>query len=173
MGTRGPVPKRSSQRRRRNKPESDGGAPAEITTAPSGTAEPVPAPEPDEDWHPIALRWYQALSESGQRIWYEPSDWATAYLIAESISRDLSDQVVGITDEGDVVKDKIPLKGASLSAYLKAMGNLLVTEGDRRRARAELTRSTQVDQDEEAAVVAIDEWTARFRPPEAEAPPQG
>lgn len=171
MGERGPVPKRASQRRRRNKTDDSGTPVPDITPAPSGTAEPVPAPPADESWHPIALRWYQSLAESGQSIWYEPSDWATAFLIAESISRDLSDQVVGITDEGDVVKDKIPLKGASLAAYLKAMGNLLVTEGDRRRARAELTRATEVDSDEEAAVVAIDEWSARYAPPEAADPP--
>lgn len=165
MGERGPVPKRASQRRRRNKPDGTTGV-TDITPAPSGTANPVEPPAADPGWHPIAERWYASLAESGQRHWYEPSDWATAYLIAESISRDLSEQVVGVTDEGDVIKAEIPLKGASLAAYLKAMGNLLVTEGDRRRARAELTRSTQVDQDEDAAVVAVDEWTARYTPEE-------
>ncbi|MFE3461359.1 hypothetical protein ACFXKD_27765 [Nocardiopsis aegyptia] len=164
MGERGPVPKRSSQRRRRNKAAESG--PAEITQGPSGTPEPPPAPDPDEDWHPIALRWYQSLTESGQRYWYEPSDWATAYLLAESISRDLSEQIVTVTEQGDVIRDTVPLKGANLSAYLKAMSSLLVTEGDRRRARLELTRATYTDQDEDAAVVALDEWTARFSPPE-------
>ncbi|OLT27793.1 hypothetical protein BJF83_17375 [Nocardiopsis sp. CNR-923] len=160
MGERGPVPKRSHQRRRRNKPDNDGGG--EVTTAPAASTEPPPAPSADESWHPIARQWYESLAESGQRHWYEASDWATAYLIAESISRDLSPQVVGVTDDGEVVRDTIPLKGASLAAYLKAMSALLVTEGDRRRARAELTRTTAVDEDEEAAVVAINGWKDRL-----------
>lgn len=160
---RGPIPKRKSQRRRVNKPDEETGVP-DITEAPSGTPAPPQAPEPDQDWHPIARRWYESLQASGQRHWYEPSDWATAYLLAESMSRDLSPQVVGVTDEGKVVKDTIPLKGASLAAYLKGFSVLLVTEGDRRRARAELTRATAVDSDEEAAVVAIDDWAAKYTP---------
>ena len=165
MGERGPVPKRSSQRRRRNKPDTTTGTP-DITRAESGTPTPPEAPAADEGWHPIAASLYESLTESGQRQWYEPSDWAAAYLMCESISRDLLPQVVGITDEGDVVKDTIPLKGASLAAYLKAFAGLGVTEGDRRRTRMELTRATVRDVDEDAAVVALDDWTARYTPPE-------
>ena len=165
MGERGPVPKRSSQRRRRNKPDAGTGTP-DITPAESGTTDPPEAPPADEGWHPIATRLYESLIQSGQRQWYEPSDWAAAFLMCESISRDLLPQVVGITDEGDVVRDTIPLKGASLAAYLKAFSALGVTEGDRRRARMELSRATTRDLDEDAAVVALDEWQARYSPPE-------
>jgi len=97
-------------------------------------------PRVNSRWHPIAKRWFQALAASGQAQFYEPSDWAAAELLAESMSRDLRPQVVGITDSGKVVKESIPLKGASLAAYLKAFGSLLVTEGDRRRVRLELER---------------------------------
>lgn len=155
MGARGPVPKRSEQRRRVNKP-----AGGEITKAKGATV--VPVPEPDEEWHPVARQWYDALARSGQSAFYEPSDWATAVLIAESMSRDLREQVVGITETGVVVRDVIPLKGASLSAYLKAFGNLLTTEGDRRRVSLELQRNAPVDVDEEAAVAALDEYRARL-----------
>lgn len=137
MGNRGPVPKRSSQRRRTNEPE---GGP--ITQADGAVVVPVPAA--DESWHPVARAWFESLAGSGQSRFYEPSDWATAVLMAESMSRDLEEQVVGITDSGQVVKAKIPLKGASLSAYLRAMSVLLVTEGDRRRARVELSRPDPV-----------------------------
>ena len=128
----GPIPKASAERRRRNKESRPD------TLRVTGR---VAVPEGDEDWHPVASRWYVALKESAQAQVYEPSDWATAYLIAESLSRDLNPQVVGVTDSGKVVTDVIPMKGASLSAYLRAMSVLMVTEGDRRRARYEIERS--------------------------------
>jgi hypothetical protein len=155
MGTRGPVPKRSDERRRQNKPAT---ATGEITQAPA--ADGVVAPEPNGEWHEVAHRWYLSLAASGQSRFYEPSDWATAYLIAESMSRDLNEQVVGITDSGTKVYAEIPLKGASLSAYLKAFSNLLTTEGDRRRASIELQRGLVVDPDEDASVTALADYRA-------------
>jgi hypothetical protein len=160
MGERGPVPKRSTQRRRRNKVGEDG-APTEPTTGPSGAAAAPGAPPADESWHPVARRWYESLAASGQSRWYEPSDWATAYLLAESMSRDLGEQVVGTTQAGVILRDRIPIKGVSLNAYLKGMSTLLVTEGDRRRARLELERG-QADADEEAAVAALDDYRRRI-----------
>lgn len=154
MGNKpGPVPERRDQVRRRNAPE------VPIDTAPG--AEDVEAPEPDKNWHPIALQWYRSLADSGQSHWYEPSDWALAYLIAESMSRDLKPQVVGVSIDGKAVKATIPLRGTSMAAYLKAMTALLVTEGDRRRLRIELSKP-QVDEDEAAAVADLDEYRTRF-----------
>jgi hypothetical protein len=156
MGARGPVPKRSDQRRRANKPATASG---EITSAPAAPS--VVVPETDEGWHAVARRWFDSLKESGQNRFYEPSDWSTAYLIAESISRDLSPQFVGVDPvNGGAIYETIPLKGASLSAYLKAMGNLLATEGDRRRASVELHRGQVVDVDEEASVTALADYRA-------------
>ena len=136
MGTRGPVPKRSDQRRRRNAPA--------VPMATAEASSDVALPEPAEEWHPVARRWYESLEKSGQVEFYEPSDWALAYLMAESISRDLNPQFVGFAqtgrDQTEAEYATIPLKGASLSAYLKAMGDLLVTEGARRRASVELQR---------------------------------
>ncbi|WP_134324703.1 hypothetical protein [Cumulibacter soli] len=153
MGTRGPAPKRSTQRRRRNKPEgpqSEGVASIDVEM-----------PDPDEDWHPIAAAWYRSLRASGQSDFYEPSDWAMAYLMAESISRDLNPQFVGFRQVDkfttEAVKETIPMKGASLSAYLKAMSNLLVSEADRRRAGVELSKPT-TDEDEDASVAMLDEY---------------
>lgn len=148
MSTRGPVPKRSSQRRRTNSPDTD-----------KGVALPADIPEADAGWHPVARRWFDSLSVSGQSFWYQASDWATAYLLAESISRELKPQPVGNTEAGDVVWASLPPKGASLAAWLKAMSSLLVTEGDRRRMRIELAKS---DSSEEHADVSwIDD--ARLR----------
>jgi hypothetical protein len=101
----------------------------------------VVAPPVNESWNPIAKMIYESLPESGQSIFFEPSDWAAAYLLCESISRDLEEQVVGTTESGQVIKDYIPMKGASLAAYLKGLGELGMTEGARRRLSIELTRA--------------------------------
>lgn len=130
MGERGPLPKRSSQRRRRNAPERP------ITKGRG--ADEVPVPKGNSKWHPVAKRWFNSLAASGQAAYFEPSDWATAELVAESISRDLRPQPIGVTEAGQPVMAELPIKGASLAAYLKAMTNLLTTEGDRRRAGLEL-----------------------------------
>jgi hypothetical protein len=99
-------------------------------------------PDGDSDWHPVALRWFESLAGSGQSVFYEPSDWATAYLIAESMSVELKPQPVVDKETGNVEWVRFPPKGASLAAWLKAMSSLMVTEGDRRRARLELERPT-------------------------------
>lgn len=149
----GPVPKRRDQVRRQNKP-----APGqEVDTAP-GAAN-VTVPEPDERWHPTARRWYDSLELSGQSQFYQPSDWATAYLIAECIHRDLSPRIVTDSDgnvvlgaDGEPLTRTLPMRGASLSAYLKAMASLLTTEGDRRRMRLELSSPSAEEQPEHPEV---------------------
>lgn len=144
----GPVPKKDAERRRRNKTPDNGGKsaiPAEVVNLDETLAGEVEIPAADDSWHPIAKQIYDAQQHSGQALWMEPSDWSMLYLMCESISRDLNPQVVGITEDGDVVKDVIPLKGASLSAYLKGFAALLVSEGDRRRLRIELERQKRID----------------------------
>lgn len=97
----------------------------------------------EERWHPVAKIWYESLARSGQKIYYQPSDWAIAYLLAESISRDLEPQFVGVNEHtGEPILEVIPIKGASLSAYLKGFTALLATEGDRRRLQIELERES-------------------------------
>ncbi|MEX2408861.1 MAG: hypothetical protein WD489_07120 [Rhodovibrionaceae bacterium] len=102
------------------------------------------------------------MKKSGQSRFYEESDWATAYLLAEAISRELKPQPIGNTEDGEVVYASLPPKGASLAAWLKAMSSLLVTEGDRRRARLELQAPSEVDPQEEAAVADLDEYRKRL-----------
>lgn len=137
----GPVPKRSEQRRRRNK---DAGG--EVTSAAGATQVDVPPVEPG--WHPLAVDWYESLAKSGQSAFYEPSDWATARFVAEAMSRNLN---AG------------RFSAQLFAAVMAASTTLLVTEGDRRRMRVELERaSAVVDADEEAAVAELDEWRDRL-----------
>jgi hypothetical protein len=133
MGSRGPVPKRSDQRRRANQDEMP------IASAPAARKVTVPAAA--RTWHPIAKRWYLSLRSSGQSQFYESSDWMQAYVAAEVLSRLLS------------VPDKTP--AMLFTAWSAESARLLVTEGDRRRLRIELEREGQVDKDEEAAVAIM------------------
>lgn len=151
-GAGGPPPKRSDQRRRRNKTEP-------VTSAAGGS---VVVPESDPGWHPVAVRWFEGLKVSGQSVFYEQSDWVTAFLVAESISRELKPQPLRVGDE--VVWVEQPPKGTSLQGWLKAMSSLLVTEGDRRRVRLELDPAGVVDADGEAAVVRLADIRDRFEP---------
>lgn len=135
MGNRGPIPKRDDERRRRNKPV------VETTVVEADVDPEYVVPEADPKWHPIASQWYLSLAQSAQAEFYQPSDWATAYILAESISRDLNPQFVAVSETtGEAIYERIPMKGASLSAYLKGFTALMVTEGDRRRARMEIER---------------------------------
>lgn len=143
MGAHGPIPKRSEERRRRNKDDGP-----DLVQAPSGPPAEVPdLPEPDERWHPIARDWYLSLRESGQAQFYEPSDWAVARYAAELMSRGLS-------------SDRPP-NGQYVSALDSVMARLLTTEGDRRRARIELERKPAARQ-APASVTAIADYQARI-----------
>lgn len=136
--TTGPVPKRSSERRRRNKPEG-----VQVTTAPVAV-ETVECPPADDAWHPIARDWYESLVRSGQAVFYEPSDWATARYVAEAMSRGLQAS---------------RFSAQLFAAVSSAMTELLTTEGARRRARLEIQRDAPSDE-KPADVMALDDYRA-------------
>ena len=157
MGERGPTPKRSEQRRRANKPAQ------EATKAPGAGS--VVRPVADPDWHPVATAWFESLGASGQSHFYEPSDWATAVVLAESISRELHPQpvVVGSGKDAYVEMQSLPPKAASIAAWLKGMTALLATEGDRRRAALELQRPKPRGEEASGDVSWIDDARQRLR----------
>lgn len=115
VANRGPVPKRTEQRRRRNKDK-----PVDIAAAGAVTE----APALREGLHPLAAAWYKSLQQSGQSRFYEPSDWMTAQVLAEGIDSFAREP-----------------RASLLSTILSGSANLLVTEGDRRRLRLELVRA--------------------------------
>lgn len=149
----GPPPKKDAERRRRNTTATAGGRagskspiPAEVVDVDSLLAGDVEIPTPDPKWHPIATLIYKSQMASGQVIWMEPSDWAMLYTICESISRDMNPQPIGINEQtGKAVMATIPLKGASLAAYIKGLTSLLASEGARRTMRIELERQRRLD----------------------------
>lgn len=148
MGARGPVPKRSSERRRRNKESKpDTVKPRKPKAAPKGKqAEPdVFAPRPaKKTWHPIAREWYESLPDSGQTVFYEPSDWTAAFYVAEVMSRHLQAK---------------RMSAQLFASVWAAMAELLTTEGARRRARIEVERDQEPEQS--AGVTALDDYRKR------------
>lgn len=152
--SRGPIPKRSETRRRTNaSPDGLG-----ITTAPG--AENIVMPEPNEDWHDIAYDWYLSLGESGQAQFYEPSDWMTAYMLAQIISDQFGEHYIGmrVVGAGGISEPyfgREAITGSTLAGLLKGMANLGVTEGDRRRMRIELVHGEPAPPETAANVRAI------------------
>lgn len=128
MGTRGPVPKRSDQRRRANKDD----IPVSVGTG----ARQAKAPAADRNWHPIAKGLYWSLAKSGQAEFFEPSDWQVARLAAEATTRMLTAE---------------RFSAVLLAAVDSMWSKLLMTEADRRRLRIELARPKE-DPDAAAAV---------------------
>jgi hypothetical protein len=119
MGTRGPVPKRSDQRVRRNQDEG----PVETIEA----IGPVDIPDlgfPDP--HPLVWDLYRSLSDSAQSQYYEPSDWQFARFALH-----FADKLL-----------KSPKPSAQMLASVSQMlTDLLVSEGSRRRVRLEVERN--------------------------------
>ena len=121
----GPVPKRSEQRRRRNK--------SEIETSKVLRTGQTPIPPANENWHPIAVQWYESLKDSAISQYYDSSDWATAAYVAEAMSRNLKGG---------------RFSGQLFAAVMSAMTDLLTTEGARRRARIEIERNSDITETE-------------------------
>lgn len=135
MGSRGPAPKHSSERRRRNADSQ----PQQVQM--SG---PVKAPPCPKHIHARMRRWYNSLKRSGQAKFYEPSDWETALFICEAGTRLL---------EANKFSSEL-FKGV-----FAAMESMLSTEQERRRARIEVNRILE-DEEMPEGVTAIDEYRA-------------
>lgn len=131
----GPPPKRSDQRRRRNKIDP-------VEKAVSDGA--VRGPDLVGRHRAVAVRWYEALRRSGQARWFEPSDWAAAELVVLAI-----DQFVE--------KPSAFMFGQLMSAQ----ASLLVTEAERRRLRIELSPEPE-GEEADPDVAYLDEWRGQL-----------
>ena len=133
----GPPPKRSDQRRRRNKP--DASQPVLTIVDGVGPKPKVKAPRVSPSWHPLMKDWFRSLKESGQSVFYEPSDWQTARLLAEVMSQALN--------SGE------PVKASTLAEFNRGAAALMTTEGERRRLRVELQAADSATADDETTSV--------------------
>ena len=163
----GPPPKRSEARRRRNKDTVETmkinldevlAGEVEIPAPPmhdvkDDDGDPVVDEETGEilqepSWHPIAHDLYMSLTRSGQALFYEPSDWHTAYALCESLSREFKPKPIVVqVGEGETEIQWVmqPVNGAVMNMVLKGLSALMATEGDRRRLRIELDRKKAQD----------------------------
>lgn len=145
MGIHGPIPKPQNMRHGHSRGVAADPPPDKV---PAGE-EVASRPKASANWHPISRYWYNSLARSGQSYYYENSDWAAAYFVAEAMSREL--QQAG------------PMGSAAMKAILSGMASLLTTEADRRRLRLELERSqAQAASVEESSVAKLDAYRARL-----------
>lgn len=145
MGERGPVPKRSTERRRRN---ADSKVETVVIPALGPPTSKVEPPKVSSRWHPMAKDWFNSLSESGQSQFFEPSDWQAARYVAEVMSRNLRQQA--------------KFSSVLFQVVWSAMSDLLTTEGARRRVRMEIERG--VEPETPAGVTAIADYRKRLKP---------
>ena len=165
--TGGPLPKRSSERRRRNK------VPGETVVQRTGA---VPVPAAPKDLHSIARRWYLSLKKSGQSDWFEPSDWAAALVLAQKLSSHFAADsfairlcalaarlIAGPEAKTEIAAELVEMSlntprgsAAEFGVIWAGMEALLTTESARRRARIEVERG--LAEAEAGAPKAIDEY---------------
>jgi hypothetical protein len=119
------IPKRTDQLIRRNIPE----VPVDKVTA-IGKVQ-IPALDIDHA-HPLVVDLYQSLKESAQNKFYEPSDWQTARLVMFALNQELT----ATYKDGSVR----PISAVKLQVINQMMASLMMTEGERRRARLEIER---------------------------------
>lgn len=132
---RGPIPKRSDQRRRRNK-DTDTTA----TVHAFGQSKVTP-PTEDRTWHIYAKNWFRSLKKSGQAQFYQDSDWQEARLVAMLISNEMN-------------REHGPRAGMMDVIFSRA-DNLLTTEGARRRLRVELHNAKEIGDADKTATVSV------------------
>jgi hypothetical protein len=131
----GPVPKRSDQRRRRNKVDLDR---VQIDTEVL-----VPELNLPGDLHPVAVDFYESLRISGQAQYFEPSDWQRARVFVSLLS--------------DVLYSSKP-SSMMYAALQSDMQALLVSEGDRRKVRMEIDRLPADTSVEDAKVAQMNRY---------------
>lgn len=78
MGARGPVPKRSEQRRRTNAPA------VPVSKIPGAAAA---APALGVEVHPLVASWFAALERGPEARFYTPAVWQRARIVAVMLSK--------------------------------------------------------------------------------------
>jgi hypothetical protein len=138
----GPMPKRSEERTRRNKPENEGGI-----ALSKGVAKPVRVPAVDSNWHPRAKAWYRALKSSGMADYYQNSDYETARILCDALT--------------EYYKRPTAMMLATILQGMTALGT---TEGERRRMRIELEAPKEATTP--ASVTALNSYRKQLGVPE-------
>lgn len=120
--TPGPIPNRStdlSRARDANRPSRDR---PDLRKA---EALDQHVPDPDSDWGHTAMLVWDSLQSSGQKVFFQDTDWSYAYLTCTYV---------------DYLAKNPGARGTAmlLATVQQMMTNLMMTEAERRRARIEL-----------------------------------
>ncbi|WP_156969612.1 hypothetical protein [Knoellia subterranea] len=84
----------------------------------------VVVPDPNPDWGAMATMLWSSATDSGVSTFYGSTDWATLYLLCDTVQH--------WTEQGGRRSPEL------LRVVMQGLGSLLFTEGDRRRLRVEL-----------------------------------
>lgn len=126
----GPIGKRSDQLIRRNIPE--------VPIDKISVIGQVAIPELNiENPHPMVVDLYESLKHSAQNKFYELSDWQIARLAMLSLNQELT----ATYKNGD----PRPISAIKLQVINQMFSQLMMTEGERRRARLEIERNQTGD----------------------------
>ena len=152
VSERGPAPERTNARRRRNKKvDNDDDASNEVDTVVID----APAIDPkytdiNPNWHPAAQMLWEAALDSGQRVFYEPSDWAVLRLTCSTVDQYYRDDIIlekiklpmeaGSGGGEELVLGRRAMSASELTAVGKLLGSIGFSELDRRRMKIELER---------------------------------
>lgn len=136
----GPIPKRSTERRRRNKASQ-----AEVVQV-QGEVKALQAPA---GLHPMALEVFTAFTESGMAQFFEPSDWSLLRVTVCNLSRYL--------ESGK------PISGPNFGTIMQVFESLGGTEGSRRRMRLELERVKGKVEEQPAGVTNLQAFKQRAK----------
>nr|WP_255789994.1 hypothetical protein [Mycobacteroides abscessus] len=90
-----------------------------------------------ENPHPFVVEFYEAIQQSAQSRYYEPSDWFSVLLLLRALNEELNAVYV----VGKLKGQKRPMQVMKLQVINQMMSTLLLTEGDRRRVRMEIERN--------------------------------
>ena len=166
MGTRGRVPNRSGdQAYARNVNRAD------RPPVTKGLLREVEPWDPDPEWPESLQRIWNSMAKSGQSDFYQESDWAYAHFVFEEMAAYRAKAPMRKKNETtgkweDVVDPETgevqfyphhKMSGQMFQAIMSALTSLMLTEGDRRRARIELESKPE---ESDAEVLAIADYQA-------------
>lgn len=151
MGTRGPVPKRSDLRAGHPREAQSNGSTTRVAMQGEVLAPELNLPHnhnplvPDEP-HPLVVDLYNSARESGQSLFYEPSDWVMLRLTLYELNEYLY---------------SVKKSSTRFEALMGAFSDLMLTEGQRRRLRMEIDRTGDAEKEEEEHQARKSEALAR------------
>mgnify|MGYP001545178513 CR=1 FL=1 len=147
MNLTGPIPKRSDQQAgHKSNAEKE-----EITKVhmEGQVKQPSLAQFPNMLTQNITKAFWKSLGESGQALYYEPSDWMTAMMALHLLDKQLRPYQ---NKEGKMVVGQV--SPTMVAAVWQMLTSIAVTEGERRRLRIEVERKT-ADTGDVAKVIPI------------------